>query len=148
MTGDDLKKINLTSLREAANKLSGRRECVLLFDDIDKIADKAVEKEIFRIADDSLANGRGHTESHDNIHVVITAHSANDYRKTKYSFENSDYVCFFPSFMPYLQAERLCLKMGVNKTTLQDMIDSGSRNSIVHKVVPLYAVYGSNVCLI
>lgn len=148
MTPENLKKLTLANIRKVS------KNPILLFDDIDKIRDKAVEKLTFSILEDALANGRGH-KHHDgegDIHVIVTSHALNDYRKTKYTLENSDYVALFPGSTTYAQMKRLFEKMGLDKDLCDYVIKKGKeasvRRIIIHKVAPMYIIIGPLISLI
>ena len=150
MTPENLSAITLSEIRERAHG----PQTILLFDDVDKIRDPKVQTHVFSIMNDALANGRGH-EKHDgkgDIHVICTSHSANDYQKTKYTFENSNYVALFPGSTPPLQLYRMFDKLGLEKELCQKMMRLGRqqkiRSIIVHKIVPMYIIYGDKIMLI
>lgn len=161
--GDRLHKIRLEPENLSRMTLSTIRSVcdhpILLFDDIDKIRDKAVEKLVFSILEDALANGRDHSKNGDDdkrgerdIHVIVTSHSLNDYRKTKYTLENSDYVAVFPQSTTYMQMKRLFEKLGLTKELCDRVIQSGKsgqvRRVIIHKVAPMYIIIGDEISLI
>lgn len=150
MEPEVLSKITLAEIR----KRSKAAQTLLLFDDVDKIRDTKVQKLIFALMNDALANGRGH-EKHDgkgDLHVICTSHAANDYQKTKYTFENSNYVALFPGSTPLLQMHRMFEKMGLEKELCQYMIRLARaqkiRSIIIHKVVPLYIIFGNKIMLL
>ena len=150
MKPEVLSKINLAEIR----KRSGAPQTILLFDDVDKIRDPKVASATFALMNDALANGRGH-ENHDgkgDIHVICTSHSANDYQKTKYTFENSNYVALFPGTTPPLQMYRMFDKLGLDKDLCQKMIKLARmqkiRSIIIHKVVPMYMIFGDKIMLL
>ena len=148
MTPENLRRISLSSIRKCA------RNPILLFDDIDKIRDKEVEKLTYAILEDALANGRGHRK-HDgegDIHVIVTSHSLNDYKKTKYTLENSDYVAIFPQSTTYAQMKRLFEKIGLTKEMCEHVMELGKRGDvrrvIIRKVTPMYIITGDSISLI
>lgn len=150
MVPDVLSKITLAEIRERA----GGKQAILLFDDVDKIRDPKVQNLTFAIMNDALANGRGHTK-HDgtgDLHVICTSHSANDYQKTKYTFENSNYVALFPGTTPPLQMYRMFDKLGLDKELCKQMIHLARtqriRSVIIHKVVPMYMIFGDKIMLL
>ena len=150
MTPEVLSSIKLSEIRE---RMKGH-QCILLFDDVDKIRDSRIQNLVFAIMNDALANGRGH-EKHDgkgDIHVICTSHSANDYQKTKYTFENSNYVALFPGTTPPLQMYRMFDKLGLDKELCRRMIRLGRRQElrsiIIHKVVPMYMIFGNKIMLL
>lgn len=148
MDPENLSRITLTEIRKRC------KTPILLFDDIDKIRDKEVEKATFAILEDALANGRGHVK-HDgtgDVHVIVTSHALNDYRKTKYTLENSDYVALFPQSTTYSQMRRLFDKIGLDKDMCDRVMDLGKkgdiRRVIIRKVAPMYMIAGSSIELI
>ena len=150
MVPDVLSKISLSEIRKRAKS----PQTILLFDDVDKIRDSKVQNLVFAIMNDALANGRGH-EKHDgngDIHVICTSHSANDYQKTKYTFENSNYVALFPGTTPPLQMYRMFDKLGLDKELCAKMIKLARsqriRSIIIHKVVPMYIIFGNRIMLL
>lgn len=150
MTPENLEKITLAEIR----KRSRSPQTILLFDDVDKIRDPKVEKACFKILNDALANGRGH-EKHDgngDLHVICTSHATNDYQKTKFMFENSNYVALFPGATPVLQLERMFAKLGMDKELCYHMVRLGRaqkvRRIIVHKTVPMYVIFGNQIMLL
>ena len=150
MKPEVLSKIKLADIRER----SGAPQTILLFDDVDKIRDPKVQNATFALMNDALANGRGH-EKHDgkgDIHVICTSHSANDYQKTKYTFENSNYVALFPGTTPTLQMYRMFDKLGLEKELCQKMIKLARmqkiRSIIIHKTVPMYMIFGDKIMLL
>lgn len=150
MTPENLTKINLKEIRER----SKTPQTILLFDDVDKIRDPKVQNATFALMNDALANGRGH-EKHDgkgDLHVICTSHSANDYQKTKYTFENSNYVALFPGATPPLQMYRMFDKLGLEKELCQKLIALARmqqiRSVIIHKTVPMYIIFGNKIMLI
>lgn len=145
MEPENLKKMTLANIRAAS------KHPVLLFDDVDKIRDRTVSNLMFSILDDALANGRGHKKHNGegDIHVIVTSHALNDWKKTKYSLENSDYVAVFPGSTTYGQLERLFSKIGLDKDLCKEMSILGRqgkfRSVIVHKVSPMYIIFGDTI---
>lgn len=148
MDPEILKQITLPEIRKRA------KNCVLLFDDVDKIRDKAVEKLTFAIMEDALANGRQH-KTHDgsgDIHVIATSHALNDYKKTKYTLENSDYVALFPGSTTKAQYDRMFSKLGLSQKMCDATYDMGKkgevRSVIIRKSAPMYIIAGDTITLI
>lgn len=148
MTPENLKRLTLTEIR------SRSKNPILLFDDIDKIRDKTVEKLTYAILEDALANGRGH-KAHDgkgDVHTIVTSHSLNDYIKTKYSLENSDFVGLFPGSTTKAQYERMFKKLGLSTELCERTYEMGKkgqvRSIIIRKVAPMYIIYGNTIELI
>lgn len=95
-------------------KLSKDGDCWCVFDDVDKIVNPTISKNLMRLMDNILANGRKHGD-YGNINVIITSHSLSDYKRTKYAIENSNYWVIFPSKTMQLQLETLLRKDGLQK---------------------------------
>lgn len=139
MNPEIVSKITLEKIRSVNNP---SRSAVVVFDDVDKIRDRALHKEIFKLMEEILANGRSHTRGDGNIHIFITSHALNDYRMTKYSFENSEYAVIFPSSTPYAQIDRFLTKLGVGKDMIRMISSSGERTCLIHKTAPLHFFLG------
>ena len=148
MTPENLENITLSAIRARS------AHPILLFDDIDKIRDKTVEKLTYALLEDALANGRGH-RAHDgtgDIHTIVTSHSLNDYKKTKYTLENSDYVGLFPGSTTKAQYVRMFQKLGLPMELCDETYELGKRGDvrsiIIKKVAPMYIIYGHVIELI
>lgn len=148
MKPENLKRLSLSLIRQRCHNP------ILLFDDVDKIRDKEVEKLTFALLEDALANGRGHKHHNGegDIHVIVTSHALNDYRKTKYTLENSDIVTVFPQSTTYAQMRRLFDKIGLTKTMCEEIMEMGKRGEvrkvIIKKVAPMYLIAGNIITLI
>lgn len=148
MTPENLCRMSLANIRKVS------KHPILLFDDIDKIRNREVERWTFKVLEDALANGRGH-KKHDgegDIHTIVTSHALNDYRKTKYTLENSDYVAIFPGSTTRAQMDRLFDKIGLSKEMCERIYRAGKecsvRRVIIHKVSPMYIIIGDTISLI
>ena len=148
MEPDVLKRITLSEIRRRG------KHPVLLFDDIDKIRDKAVEKLTYAILEDALANGRGHVKHNGegDVHVIVTSHSLNDYKKTKYAIENTDYIAVFPQSTTFSQMKMLFEKIGLDKEWVRRVMFLGRRENvrrvIIRKVAPMYIITSHHIELI
>ena len=152
MTPEVLSQINLRALRERTR--GGGRQTILVFDDVDQMRDSRLSKMTLQIMNDVLANGRGH-EKHDgdgDVHVLCTTHTLNNFLKTKYMFENSNYIALFPLSTPVLQMERMFEKIGLDKKLCHYIIKycrkHNIRSIIIHKTVPMYMIYGDKIRLL
>ena len=129
-TDDELSDSQMSILRE----ING--DCWVVFDDVDKIRDPTVSKLVSRLMDNIVANGRSHErEGESHIHIIVTNHSLNDYRLTKYSCENCDYWIIFPNKSMKQQVQRLLSKMGLEKEKIYN-----EDRVIIHKSVPLFII--------
>ena len=143
MVPETLRKINLASLRRCSKNI------ILVFDDFDCLPKGTILSETQRILHDALANGRAHTTEESgedtNIHVFVSSDSLNDFRRTKYSIENSDYIVMFPRSTTFAQLVRLGTKIGLTQAQITEMRNSGERAVIVHKTPPLYVIEGPSL---
>ena len=137
MEKDVLETITLDTLRSDSINTD---EITLIFDDIDKIRDKTIKKLTDNILSDALANGRAHSKQNKDINIFVTSHALNDYFNTKYTFENCEYVCIFPSCTPFAQVERIVKKVGIDKTQLEKINLIKPKTLIIHKFTPLYLI--------
>lgn len=148
MEPETLRSISLAEIRKRS------ANTILLFDDVDKISDKTVSDLVFKIMEDALSNGRGHKKHNGegDIHVLCTSHALNDYRKTKYTLENSNYVALFPGRTTNRQMETMFDKIGLDRSLCEKMTKIGKRGTIrsiiIHKAVPMYIIFGNRIMLI
>lgn len=103
MQREILEKITLDDLRK-----DGTAFCV--FDDVDKIRDPKTAKILQALMENVIANGRSHGGRA--LHVIVTCHALNDYKRTKYAQENCNYWVIFPSSSMLKQIETLLKKEG------------------------------------
>ena len=144
-----------TALEEEDGNIRKRGKFpLLLFDDIDKIRDKRVEKLTYAILEDALANGRGHLKHNGegDVHVIVTSHCLNDYKKTKYAIENTDYIAVFPQSTTFSQMKLLFEKVGLDKEWVKKVLTLGKRGDvrrvIIRKVAPMYIITSHTIELI
>lgn len=147
MEPDTLRAINCASIRA---RLGYGQDVLALFDDVDKIADRELNKATFNVIQDLLANGRVHDKSQKggNIHVIATTHSLNDGMKTKYLTENSDYVALFPKSTTHMQLERLLSKIGLRRDIIPLLKSIRGRVCLIRKTAPMFFCLDSNFSLI
>ena len=128
-----LKKVTIEALREDA----GPHPIVCLFDDIDLLRGK-VQKSIQDLMTELLANGRSHDHGQQHIHMIITNHALNDYNKTKYTTENSEYFVIFPRATPYSQLARLLAKTGASPQEIDFIRGLNVRRVLYHTQYPRF----------
>lgn len=148
MDPEVLERINVETIRA---RIPPGSDVIALFDDIDKISDRALSKLVFHILEDLLANGRVHDKRKrvgGNIHVIATTHSLNDFLKTKYLTENCNYVALFPQSTTHIQLERLLSKLGLGKEMCRIIKDTGERVVVIHKTAPMFIIAGPSICLV
>lgn len=135
-------KMELSLLKELTPELLlSEGSCWVIFDDIDKIRDKNINKALVDLMDNIIANGRNHGKGQ--INVIATSHSLADYRKTKYTIENSEYWVIFPNKTIRSQLLTLLKKMSLEK---MDIFDQD--RVFIHHSVPLFIATDSFISLI
>lgn len=135
-------KLELSLLKELTPELLlSKGSCWVIFDDIDKIRDKNINKALIDLMDNIIANGRNHGKGQ--INVIATSHSLTDYRKTKYTIENSEYWVIFPNKTIRSQLLTLLKKMSLEK---MDIFDQD--RVFIHHSVPLFIATDSFISLI
>lgn len=121
--------------------LTSEGDCWVVFDDIDKIRDPKVSKNLISLMDNIIANGRRHDKNA--IHVIVTSHSLADYRKTKYMIENCSYWVIFPNKTINSQLKRLLSKLDLDKIDLKHF-----SRVFVHQNVPSFIATDDFICKI
>lgn len=143
--GITFRKVKMDKLETITlEKLAHDGDCWCVFDDVDKIVDPKISKNLLRLMDNILANGRRHGD-YGNINVIITSHSLSDYKRTKYAIENSNYWVIFPSKTMQLQLSTLLKKDGLQK--IEKEIKNENR-LFYHRSSPHFVVSDVLVALI
>ena len=89
--------INIDEFRGEINKKTGRRfGAICIFDDIDKIQDKALQIKIDKLKDAILATGRDHEYIGGDIDLIVSNHSSLGYKRTQELQNQATYVVIFP----------------------------------------------------
>lgn len=143
-----LEELTLTKIRSYADFP------ILLFDDVDTIKDEKLKRALFKLMNDVLANGRGHTK-HDgtgDVHVICTSHSPNNYVQTKYTTENSEYIAIPPCGTTWKQYKTMMDKLGVpedlQKLSFQEGKKGKFRFTIIKQTTPMYMIFGDTITLL
>lgn len=142
--GLELRKVKMeTPILETITleKLTKDGDCWCIFDDIDKIRDPKKSKVLLALMDNILANGRSHGKY--NINCIITSHSLNDYKRTKYAIENCNYWVIFPSKTMKNQIKTLLKKNGFDSLPILDL-----ERVFFHRSSPNFIVTPFSISLI
>ena len=141
--------LNLETMR-VDDKTGKRCGCLMIFDDTDRIRDKALMNKVYKLLDDALANGRDHATQAGNadIDVVVTNHEINDYQRTRGITTNCNYVVLFPYYSLSSQMRIMMDKIGVSKEMQGDIIKYKGRDVIFRKTAPLYCVMKKKIFLL
>lgn len=118
-------------------------DSICIFDDIEAVTDKNVQRAIFNLRDKLLVNGRKN-----NINVLCTTHMATNYGETRKPLNECDFIVLFPGAGAKAQAIR-CLTTygGMDKEQVKRVMDAGqtSRWICFSKSAPQY-VLTQNQC--
>lgn len=122
---------------EASEFIEKGDGAMVIFDDIDMIKDKEINKEVHRIRDTLLETGR-----HKNISVVCTGHQLMDYKKTRTVLNEATGVVFFPKAGSQYHITRfLKVYCGFSSDQIKKILSLNSRWIFVNKSYPNYVLY-------
>lgn len=149
LNAENIESLDLEKLR-VDDKTGKRTGCLLIFDDTDRIRDKAVMKKVYDLCNDALCNGRDHnTQSGDaDIDVIVTNHEINDYVRTRGMLTECNYVVIFPYFSLAKQVDLVLDKIGVSQQLKEKIKAYKGRAVIIHKTAPLYCVFKDKLFLL
>ena len=127
-----------------------RKGCLLIFDDTDRIRDKALMEKTYKLLDDALANGRDHETQAGkaDIDIVVTNHEINDRNRTRGILTNCNYVVLFPFYSLATQMNLVMDKIGISKETQKKILKYKGRAVIIRKVAPMYCIMKKKVLLL
>lgn len=116
-------------------QLDELEDTLVLFDDVDAISDKKVNKEVQRLIEMVLLQGRDR-----HISVIFISHLACDYRRTRLIILESNIIILFPNTVSNHNLEYLLTKnMNLSKNNVNDIIENSKQFSspddflIIHK---------------
>lgn len=140
----NINKAEEITLEKLRNKGTGS---ICIFDDVDRIRDKRVSDNIQRLISDILSNGRDHKTQtgKEDIDIIVTNHELNDYRRTKYTLSDCEYVCLFPQGSTYQQLDLILKKIGCSQRAAEEIKNEKSRYVIIHKTFPLYYISSNRI---
>ena len=120
------------------------RDSVVLFDDIDSIANKKIYNIIQNLRDQLLRRGR-----HENISVLITSHLCTNYKETRIILNESNSITIFPRSgsahgIKYL----LKIYCGLDKHQIHKIFNLPSRAVTIYMYRPMYVIYEKGMYLL
>jgi energy-coupling factor transporter ATP-binding protein EcfA2 len=141
---DKLKPIRVEindELIEEPITLDELKNSLVIFDDIDSIADKDIKSELFRLYNLILQNGRSYK-----ITVIITYHNITDYKMTRETLNNSSHCIIFPQSGATAQ-NKYMLKTycGLEKHQIDKIMGLNSRWVMIKKYAPMMVIYQKGV---
>lgn len=145
-----ISKITLEKLR--THPVTGERVgALVVFDDIDRIADKKSSNAVYKLASDILSNGRDHTTQAGcaDLDCIITNHEANDWLKTRTALTECNWVILFPAATTHSTMTRIIDKIGGSKQQKEDIVKyRTSRYLLLHKTFPKFCVMEDRIFLL
>ena len=134
--------------------LDALRNSICIFDDVDSIRDKKIQKAVDGLKHDILKNGRFHTpdgkrDISQDIDVIITNHMVLGGHETKAMIHESFYYVLFPQGTTAHSIDTICKKYaGLDKEQTQKVIKNESRAVIIHKNYPKYVLTDKEIFLV
>lgn len=122
-----------------------------IFDDVDRLRDKAVQRAVYDLAGEILSNGRDHATQTgaSDVDIIITNHEINDYQRTKNILTECAWVVLFPTATTHGQLDRILGKIGCSKRQAEAIKNYRSgRSVLIHKTMPLFFVTQHEVALL
>jgi hypothetical protein len=125
-------------------ELKDFKNSIVLFDDIDGISNKNIKKEVFRLYDTMLKDGRSFK-----ITPLITYHNVTDYKATREMLNNSSHCVIFPKSGALAQntyfLHNYC---GLSKLQIKKVFKLDSRWVVVKKTAPMAIIYQKGIYLL
>lgn len=130
-------KINKPEFLDGPIPLEEFKDSLVIFDDVDSIADKSIKKKVWEVMSDILTQGR-----HYNVSAIITYHVATSGRDTKLILNESQSITIFPAAsggrtLKYLLNDYL----GLDKKQIEVVKKLDSRWVTVVKSYPKVVLY-------
>jgi len=138
---DDDMLINPLSVSELA---ANSKPLLTIFDDIEDFPNKKINKEIERLRDEIMRNGRS-----SGIYILYTHHDPCDYKKTKSQIFEAKSICTFPKqsgaeSYNYLYEKKLHL----SKTVIKSITSIKSKFVIINKGNPKFIISDRYIVLL
>jgi hypothetical protein len=117
---------------------------LVVFDDIDTIPDKDINKEVHRIRDDLLETGR-----HETVSVISTSHLIMNYNKTRNILNEASAVTFYPRSSGTYHIKRfLKVYAGLDNKMIEKVMNYPSRWITLYKNYPMYILHEKGALLL
>jgi hypothetical protein len=143
--GVDLKRIPFDKLVDESGdpndcvQIEDLKDCLVIFDDIDVIANKKLKCWIQALRNRCLEIGRHH-----NISMICTTHQIMNYQETKILLMEATKVVFFPSCGAAAQIKRyLKSYAGLSPNEIKDVFALKSRWVMLSKAAPKYIMHAN-----
>ena len=130
--------------------LNDLRNSICIFDDVDCIRDKKLQRAVDGLKFEILKNGRDHTgDRTQDIDIIITNHMTLGGHETKFMIYESFYYVLFPQGTTAHSIETICKKYaGLDREQTQKVLKNDSRAVIIHKNYPRYVLTDKEIFLV
>ena len=122
-------------------------DCILVFDDIENLTNKAVNRTALALRNSLLEKGR-----HKNIDVITISHQAMGGNLTKFVHSESTGNFVFPAFSQTHQLNSYLTKYcGLSKTAIEKIVNLGETKSrwiYISNLAPMFVVYEKGIYLV
>jgi len=122
-------------------------DCIVVFDDIENLTNKAINKQVLNLRNSLLEKGR-----HNNIDVISISHNCLGGNLTRFIHAESTGCVIFPRYSQVHQLTTYLSKyIGLSKQAIQKIMDIGETKSrwvYVSNLAPTYVVFEHGVFLV
>lgn len=119
------------------------QDCMVVFDDIDKILDKTLRDYVM-----DLRNGILQTGAHTGTYVINTCHHLSDWGNTRDALNEAHLVTLFPIADKVKIKAFMVDKLGVEKKKAEDIVNLPTRWLTFCVLFPSYVIYESGIILL
>ena len=145
----DSDSVDIDYFRGRDTKSGSRTGSLCIFDDIDKIPDKEIQKKIDELKDAIQATGRDHEYRGGDIDIIVSNHSSLGYKRTQELLNQATYIVVFPKGTSDHHLNTVCQKYcGLSKDQVEKILSSESRYVIIHREMPLFVLEEKRVWLV
>jgi hypothetical protein len=136
--------INEEMLNDPIDPNTEMKNCMVIFDDIDTIRDKALREEVQRLREDIMEIGR-----HESTYCVSTSHMLLNYKQSRGLINESHRVTIFPDFTSSHHIERYLKEYaGLSPQNIEVVKNLPSRWVTVQQKGPRFLLYEKGAILL
>jgi GTP-binding protein EngB required for normal cell division len=127
------------------------KRSLCIFDDIDKIPNKIILKNIDDLKNEMLATGRDHTYQGDDIDIIVSNHQILGGVRTSEILQQANFVVLFPQGLSSHGIKTTCMKyLGMEPEQIKKILslDAPHQYAIVHRDSPSFVLEQRKIWLI
>lgn len=134
--GNRIKRVNVDTLADPMDINELPDGCLVLYDDMDTITEKAVKENAFNLLNQILQIGR-----HKKISCIVTSHLATDFNRTRIILNEAHYICVYPSSGSFYQIQYLLKNYcGLSTEDIKKVKSLRTRWVCVYRHYPQYVL--------